>query len=73
MYISVNLKSFKLHFSVHFDSSGDSDCRLITPTRRTKRPTSCTLKKYLVSATNLYSRPTNIVGLSIVLWSPTSH
>ena len=28
---------------------------------------------YLVGATNLYSRPSNIVGLSIVLWSPTSH
>ena len=31
-----------------------------------------TLKKYLVSATDLFSRPTNIVSFSIVLWLPTS-
>ena len=33
--------------------SGDSTCGLITPTRGIKRPTSVTLKKYLVGATDL--------------------
>ena len=51
-------------------SSGDSMSRPIPPTRGIKRPTCGTLKKYLISATDFHSRPTNIVGLSIVLCSP---
>ena len=46
---------------------GDSTDRPITPTRGTKRPTSGTLKKYLVSVTDLFSRQINIINLSIVL------
>ena len=52
---------------------GDSTYRPITPTRGTKRPTSGTLKKYLVGVTDLFSRQINIINLSIVLQPPTSH
>ena len=47
--------------------SRDSTSRLIPPTRGIKRPICGTLKKYLVSATDLQSRPINIVNLFIVL------
>ena len=53
--------------------SGDSTGRLITLSRGTKRPTRWTLKKYLGGAMDFLGRPTNIVNLSIVLWSPNRH
>ena len=53
------------------DSSRDSTSRLVTPTRGLKRPTCGSLKKYLVGATDLSSRLTNIVSLSTVPWSLT--
>ena len=48
-------------------SSGDSTSRPIPPTRGIKRPTRGTLKKYLVGAPDLQSRPINIINLYIVL------
>ena len=53
--------------------SGRSTGRQITPTIEIKRPTSGTLKTYLVCPCDLFIWQRYIVSLSIVLWSTTSH
>ena len=59
--------------SQNCDSRGDSTSRPFPPTKGIKRLTRGTLKKYLVGATDMQSRPINSINLFIVLWSPTRH
>ena len=62
-----------VRFVVLCELSGDSTSRLIPLTRGIQQLTCGTFIKYLVGATDLSSRPTNMVSLSIVLWSLTRH